>query len=152
MITKIDRGELNKLFPYFIYKQFDGNITKNYFLFNIPNGYNYFIRRIICKWPETDGVMTSISRDIKIQFYRNSNAVNVDPVNLSLLSSPARSGNGISDCSNNQFKSLKILDLLIPYSGTIHAEITGVDVANNYPDHIDIVMQGYYIRKEGENG
>lgn len=151
--------------PYFIYRRLSGLLVRQFLYFTLPNGYGYWLRRIVSRWNESiHGDAVNFAPQIYVDFYARQNLLNRVPVPLLLLSSPGRQGeqfpglvppgtapNGL-EVTAAQRLSCKILDQFYPYNDTIHLEFTGQNPTIPLPAELDIMLEGYLVPEKFNRG
>lgn len=143
--------------PYFLYKRIRLNHYREYFVFRIPYGYGYFLRRFAYKYPEFSG--SSFCPPLSFEFFDKAanHSRQLEPITGENLSSPGCAGKVQSSAAPaavdqnifglnftaTQPKFSKTLNYFFPNNDTLEIHITGQDLT--LPGYVDIMLQGFYI-------
>lgn len=158
-------------FPFFIYKRIKVTRSSHLFVYELPIGYSYIMRRISAEYNAVDKATGSISSVVNVKFNDPSHnrGFNEDPYPIGLISSPASrllasvgtSGNFYNNLPATQqnqdafsvafsagcLKLSKNLNYLTIYKSRIEIEISGMVIASSSPDdnapgYVDIMLNG----------
>ena len=163
-MEKIQTDFISQVVPYFIYQRLAGNVSRQYFNFQLPFGYGYFLRRLTSRYNEsvaTDNLIPptlngNMSFRLQVDFYSKSVQLNNLPIYTTLISSPSRYGfsspnavapNGIEYQAASR-TSHKALNIFLPYSDRVYCEIIGQIAGTPIPAFFELLFEGYFMPEE----
>lgn len=158
-MEKIELKNYTDKIPYFIYSQLSFGIPKQIFLNTLPNGYGYYLKKVICSYPDVNSGVTGFNSPVYIEFFdmagfkaRQTNKIPVETfssycnnlIRYTVPTAPAEYPAGVYSGSLN-------LNFFYPYNDIININVS-CD-GTNKPATFDILLTGYFIKRKGnENG
>jgi hypothetical protein len=164
--------------PYFLGKRIRVAHPREFFHFRIESGWNYLLRRIYIKYPDQysyvndEVVFWENCNPVYIEFFKEYGirAKQNAPIPVRLISTPAGNGNvqvfaEAAPCDTSGFSvnmtcaspvSSKTLNILYVPNDIVNLQFTnmGWDSVYQkwYPEYIEFLAEGYYLRDKNFQG
>lgn len=140
--------------PYFIYGNISMNASTNYFLNTLPNNYGYLLKKVVCSYPDVNSAVTAFNNPLYIEFFDTASykARQTNRIPLELISTYCNNKIRVAipaapaDYPVGELKSVINLNFFYPYSDIINIQLSGVNP--NVPANVDILLMGYFIKRE----